>query len=406
MATIKEFQGLRPIKELAHLIAELPYDVVSTDEARQIASRRLYSFYHVSRPEIDFPPSINQYDDRVYEKGKKNLDDFINQGFFIKDKHPSVYLYSQVMDERIQTGLVAGVSIDDYINNIVKKHELTREEKELDRMKHIDVLNAQTGLVFLMFRQDSEKKNIFNQAMSVSPEYDFHAEDGVRHILRIITDRTLIDEFIKAFAHTDFYIADGHHRAASAVRIGQKRREENGGKAGEYEYFMAAIFPHDELKILPYHRAVKDLNGLSLDDFVASIKKKFKVEKTNLDTPPAKNHYCMYAGGFWYLLTPTFEIPPDPIESLDVKIIQDHILAPILAIRDPRTDKRIDFIGGIRGTGYLKKIVDEGSFAVAFSMYPTSVDELMKISDKGAIMPPKSTWFEPKLLDALVIHEI
>lgn len=406
MATIKEFQGLRPIKELAHLIAELPYDVVSSDEARHIASGRRYSFYHVSKPEIDLPSSVNPYDDMVYEKGKENLDAFINQGFFLKDSTPVFYLYSQVMEGRMQTGLVAGVSIDDYINNTVKKHELTREDKELDRMKHIDVLNAQTGLVFLMYRQDSEKRNIFSKAMNLPAEYDFITDDGVRHILRVITDRTLIEEFRKTFANTQFYIADGHHRAASAVRIGQKRRQENGGKSGEYDYFMAAIFPHDELKILPYHRAVKDLNGLSFPDFLALTEKKFKVQKTDADTPPAKNHFCMYAGGSWYLITPKFEISSDPIESLDVKILQDHILRPILGIQDPRTDKRIDFIGGIRGTGYLKKIVDDGSFAVAFSMYPTSVDDLMAVSDKGSIMPPKSTWFEPKLLDALVIHEI
>ncbi len=406
MATIKEFRGLRPIKELAHLIAELPYDVVSSDEARFIASRRQYSFYHVSKPEIDFPPSVNQYDDRVYEKGKKNLDSFINEGFFLKDSDPILYLYSQIMEGRMQTGLIACVSIDDYINNRVKKHELTREDKERDRMKHIEVLNAQTGLVFLMFQQDTEKQNIFNRAMAASPEYNFFAEDGVRHILRTITDKSLMEEFKKTFANTDFYIADGHHRAASAVRVGLKRRKENGGTSGEYDYFMAAIFPHDELKILPYHRAVKDLHGLSLTEFIASIEKKFKVEKTDDSTPRAKNHFCMYAEGSWYLITPVFDIPNDPIESLDVKILQDHILGPVLGIHDPRSDKRIDFIGGIRGTGYLKKIVDEGSFAAAFSMYPTSVYDLMKVSDVGSIMPPKSTWFEPKLLDALVIHEI
>lgn len=394
------------MKELVHLIAELPYDVVSSEEARKIASRRQYSFYHVSKPEIDLPPSTNQYDDSVYEKGKENLEGFINQGFFIKDAAPSLYLYSQIMNGRMQTGLVAGVSIDDYLNNTVKKHELTREDKELDRMKHIEVLNAQTGLVFLMFRQDAEKKAAFNRAMLIEPEYDFTADDGIRHILRVIKDRDLIDIFKNIFADACFYIADGHHRAASAVRIGLQRRKESEGKPAEHDYFMAAIFPHDELLILPYHRAVKDLNGLSLPDYISSVEKKFKITKTEIDTPPSKNHFCMYAGSCWYLLTPAFKIPDDPVESLDVKILQDHLLGPILGIENPRTDKRIDFIGGIRGTSYLKNIVDDGLFAVAFSMYPTSVEDLMKVSDSGSIMPPKSTWFEPKLRDGIVIHEI
>jgi uncharacterized protein (DUF1015 family) len=407
MAIIREFRGLRPRREIAARVAELPYDVISSDEARKIAGKNPTSFFHVTKPEVDLPPDVDLYDDRVYDKGRENLQRFIKEGTLKRDSDANLYLYSLVMNGRTQTGLVACVSIDDYLNDKVKKHELTRKDKELDRTKHIDRLNAQTGLVFLLYREDGTRRELYKKAMALEPAYDFTSDDGIRHILRVVEDRTLISALKDSFRDTVLYIADGHHRAASSASVGIKRREAAGGApSAEAGYFLATIFPHDELKILAYNRVLKDLNGLDRDGFLKALGEKYAIVEKPDDVPAVKHTVCMYMAGTWYTLTPKFPIPKDVIQSLDVRLLQDTVLDPILGIQDPRTSKRIDFIGGIRGAGELKRLVDSGEFAVAFSMHPTSVDDLVGVSDSGGIMPPKSTWFEPKLRSGLIIHEI
>ncbi len=408
MASIKEFTGLLPRKEIAHLVAELPYDVVSTAEARDIAADNNYSFYHISKPEIDLPASIDQYDPRVYEKGRENLRHFIDTGTMHYDGKAHLYLYTLVMQGRSQTGLVCGISIDDYVSDIVKKHELTREEKEIDRMTHIDVLSAQTGLVYLLYREKAPLQALFEKAMGIEPLFDFTAVDGVRHVIRVITEESLISAFRESFGPEILYIADGHHRAASSVRVGMKRRAANPDHTGaeDYNYFMGVVFPHNQLRIMPYNRVVKDLNGNTVESLLERMGTQFRIEEVSFDVPPGKNTICMYAAGRWRLLTPKFTVSSSLIESLDVTILQETVLGPILGISDPRKDRRIDFIGGIRGTGELVRLVDSGDYAIAFSLVPTSVDDLISISDAGHIMPPKSTWFEPKLRSGLVVHTI
>ncbi|PKL36169.1 MAG: DUF1015 domain-containing protein [Spirochaetae bacterium HGW-Spirochaetae-1] len=406
MAAIKAFRGLRPRPDLAEKVAELPYDVLSSDEARQVAEGNQYSFFHVTKPEIDMSLDINIYDESVYAAGKRNLDSFIHEGILIQDREPRLYLYTQIMNGRSQTGLVACVSIDDYIENRVKKHELTREDKEQDRTRHLDILNANCGPVFLLYREDGAKKKLFDQAISIKPIYDFTAEDGITHIVRVIENPELISGFEKAFSRDNLYIADGHHRAASAVRVGQNRRKENPAYTGEEEFnhFLAVIFPHDQLRILAYNRAVKDLNGMENDSFLQQVMKEFTVEKSSRKVPLGTCEFSMYLDGTWSTLKPRFTVSGDPIEGLDVKILQDHLLEPVLGIGDPRTDNRISFIGGIRGTEELEKLVDSGKYKVAFSLYPTTLIQLMNVSDTDGIMPPKSTWFEPKLRSGLVVH--
>lgn len=408
MADIKAFRGLRPRQDIVHLVAELPYDVVTSDEARKITANNNYSFYHITKPEVDLPPATDQYDPQVYRKGADNLEDFISSGVLRYEEKPCLYLYTLVMDGRSQTGLVTCISIDDYLNNKVKKHELTREDKEIDRMTHVDVQNAHTGLVYLLYNEDGSVKERFQHALTATPVYDYTASDGIRHTIRIVDDPDMVKGFIASFSNIDLYIADGHHRAASAVKVGLKRREQNPAAPAdaEHNYFLGVIFPHDQLRILPYNRTVRDLNGFSPDEFIDKVKAHYTVEKTGLSVPEKKNTLCMYIDRQWYVLTPVFTIPDDPIESLDVKILQDRILNPVLGIQNPRTDKRIDFIGGIKGADELTRIVDSGECAVAFSMYPTSVEDLMDVADSGGIMPPKSTWFEPKLRSGLIIHRI
>jgi len=408
MAKIRAFKGVRPVKDLADKIAELPYDVVSLPEVIEIAGNNPYNFYHVTRSEMDLAPGTDPYSPEVYKKAKETFDMFKDKGFMTVDNEPILYLYSQVMDGRTQTGVVACADVDDYIKEIIKKHELTREEKELDRTRHVDIVNANTGPVFLIYRDSDEKRKLIDKAMTAQPVYDFTASDGIKHIVRLIEDQALIAEIKKSFEKDELYIADGHHRAASAVRVCKMRREANPSYTGEEEFngFQAVIFPHTQLKILAYNRVVKDLNGMSADDFMKKISADFIIEKSNVKVPVKVNTFSMYIGKEWYSMTPKFEISADPIESLDVTIIQKRVLAPLLGINDPRKDKRIDFVGGIRGTAELEKVVDSGEFAVAFSMYPTEIEQLMNVSDAGMIMPPKSTWFEPKLRDGLLIHEL
>lgn len=406
MATIRAFRGLRPRKDLAEKVAELPYDVVSSIEAGEIAGNNQYSFFNIIKPEINLPREINVYDDLVYETGSKNFNRFIKDGVLLQDDTPGLYLYSQVMNNIHQTGLAACVNIDDYQNNIIKRHELTQQEKENDRTRHLDILNANTGPVFLFYYEDGLKKGLFEEAMKLEPEYDFKADDHIRHIIRVIDDKGLIEAFEKAFAKDTLYIADGHHRAASAAWVALKRRKENPGYSGieEYNRFLAVIFPHDQLRILPYNRVVRDLNNMSKEEFFRKISKSFSIEKSKLKNPEAPCTFCMYLEGEWFNLVPLFKVNDHPIDSLDVKIFQKMFLEPVLGISDQRTDKRIKFIGGNREISELERIVDSGEFSAAFTMYPVTVNQLMRASDADCIMPPKSTWFEPKLRSGLLVH--
>jgi len=406
MAKIRAFRGIRPVKELADKIAELPYDVVSLPEVSRIAGNNPYNFYHVTRSEMDLAAGTDPYSPEVYNKAKETFDLFVSKGYMVMDPKPMLYLYSQVMDGRTQTGIVACADVDDYLNEVIKKHELTREEKELDRTRHIDITRANTGPVFLIYRDSFEKRALIEKAMAAEPVYDFTAVDGIRHIVKLIDDQSLITGFEKSFEKDELYIADGHHRAASATRVCKMRREKNPGYSGDEEFnsFLSVIFPHTQLKILAYNRVVKDLNGFSENEFLKKLAEEFIVEKSNVKVPVTVNSFSMYLGNEWYSMKPKFDISSDPIESLDVTIIYKKVLAPLLGIGDPRKDKRIDFVGGIRGTGELERIVNSGDFAVAFSMYPTEIEQLLDVSDAGKIMPPKSTWFEPKLRDGLLVH--
>jgi len=406
MAKIKPFFGLRPEVQLVEKVAELPYDVVSSQEAKDIAKGNKYSFFHISKPEIDLDPDINPYDESVYEKGRSTLLNFIESGILTRDTKESLYLYTQIMGGRSQTGLVTCCSIDDYLANSIKKHELTREDKENDRTRHLEILGANTGPVFLMFKDDGSKTGLFEKAMSISPVYDFTSSDGIRHILRIIDDTKMIESFIAAFRRDDLYIADGHHRAASAIRVGVKKRQLHPDYKGneEFNWFLSVIFPHSQLKIMPYNRVIKDLNGLSDNEFLNELSKEFSIDNNGVKVPIEVNSFSLYLNRSWYTIRPKFQLSTDPIESLDVSILQRHVLSRILGIQDPRKDKRIDFIGGIRGTDELEKLVTSREYALAFSMFPTTLEQLINVSDNNAIMPPKSTWFEPKLRSGLILH--
>ena len=405
MANIREFRGLRPVSGLAQEVAELPYDVVDSGEARSIAQVNENSFYHVLKPEVDLAEHIDAYEDIVYETGRENLKKFMQRGVFHLDEAPMLYLYTLIMDGREQTGLVACINIDDYIHNIIRRHEHTRADKELDRARHIDAVNAQTGLVLLLYRENGEKRELFEKALRIEPEYDFTSPDGIRHIFRVIGDIGLIHSFKNAFKDNVLYIADGHHRAASAVRVGLERKEKSEySPSDEHNWFLAVIFPADQLRILSYNRVVKDLNNLSHESFLDKLSENYVLERTSEKKPDKNQKFCMYLGGNWYSLMPRFDIARDSIEGMDVRILQDTILGPLLGIQDPRIDQRIGFIGGVKGIEELERLVDSKEYKVAFSLFPTSIDELIAISDAGKIMPPKSTWFEPKLRSGLVVH--
>lgn len=406
MAQIKEFYGLRPRTDMAQLVSELPYDVVNSEEARNIAKDNDYSVYHIIKPEIDLPPDTNPYDSIVYETGRNNLNRFIDDKILTNDTKPSLYLYTQSLDNHSQTGILTCVNIDDYLNNKIKKHELTREEKELDRLKHIDTVNAQVGPVFLLYNEDGSKSDLFSQALKIEPVYDFVAEDGVQHILRKVEEPHLIKAFKNSFVNDDLYIADGHHRMAAAARLGKERRlnKKNYTDNDEFNWVLAVIFPHNQLKILPYNRAVKTEKSFSMDIFMEKLGNNFEIEKVNDGNPSKKGQFNMYLEGSWYSLIPKFNTGDSQSERLDVSILQNSILSPLLNIDNPRTNKRIEFVGGIKGTRELEIIVDKNEYSLAFSMYPTSIEELIAVSDSGEIMPPKSTWFEPKLRSGLVIH--
>lgn len=413
MAIVRPFKGIRPTKELVDKVAALPYDVMDSNEAREMVKGNPYSFLHVDKAEIDLDPSINQYDKVVYEKARKTLDKMREDGTYIQDENPKMYIYRQVMNGKAQTGIVGCTSIDDYMNNIIKKHEKTRAEKEQDRVNHVDHCNANTGPIFLTYRNVAEIDEIVAKWTAKEPEYNFVAEDGISHIVWVIDCDKDINRLKELFAKVDYlYIADGHHRAASAVRVGKMRREANPNYTGEEEFnfFLAVIFPANELYVMDYNRVVQDLNGNSSEEFMKKVAEKFEIEEYKGEgqyRPEAKGNFGMFLDEKWYKLTAkagTFDAN-DPVASLDVSILQENLLDPILNIGDPRTSDRIDFIGGIRGLGELERRVHEG-MKVAFSMYPTSIEELMGIADAGKIMPPKSTWFEPKLRSGIFVHEL
>lgn len=408
MARIEPFRGLRPRKDLAERVASPPYDVLNSAEAMDYAAGNPYSFLHIVKPEIDLPRGTDLYDQQVYDKARENFKKFQDDGTLLQDKKKNFYLYKQIWGDHQQVGLVAGASCQDYQDDVIRKHELTREEKETDRMRHIESLNANTGPVFLTFKHNETVDSLFEKAMEKAPEYDFTSE-GVRHIFYVIGDEDLIRQIKEAFIRIDFlYVADGHHRSASGTRVKIKRQEQNPHHTGdeEYNFFLSVIFPDNQMKILPYNRVVKDLNGMTEAEFFEKINEKFEYEETRQKAPTTSLQFAMYLGGKWYLLKarPGSFDQSDPVGSLDASILQNNLLAPVLGIENPRKDKRVDFVGGIRGTAELEKRVDSGAFAAAFSMYPTTIDQLFGVADSGKIMPPKSTWFEPKLKSGLVVH--
>ncbi len=409
MARIEPIRGIRPRQDIASQVAAPPYDVLNTKEAKAIAVKNELSFLHVTKPEVDLPDGIDLYSDQVYEKGKENFFKFLREGILVRDQKKNFYLYKQVWEDHVQVGLVAGASAQDYQDDVIKKHELTRLEKEQDRMRHIEALNAQTGPVFLTFKHINAISALFDRAMQKKPECDFTTQDGVKHIVYVVDDDRLIEEIKKEFAGIDYlYVADGHHRSASATRIKIKRQEQNPHHTGdeEYNFFLSVIFPHTQLKILPYNRVVKDIKGMCKAEFFLRLSEKFDYEETERKMPKKSGEFCMCIEGKWYLLKAkegSFN-RQDPVASLDVSILQNNLLAPVLGIEDPRTDKRIDFVGGIRGTEELERLINEDGYKVAFSLFPTTSEQLFMVADMGKIMPPKSTWFEPKLKSGLVIH--
>lgn len=410
MAIVKPFCAVRPAKDLAGKVAALPYDVYSRKEACEKVKGNPLSFLNIDRAETQFGDEVDTYADCVYEKARDLLEKQITDGTYVIEAIPCYYLYEQIMDGRSQTGIVGCCSIDDYQSGLIKKHENTRAEKEVDRIRHVDTCSAQTGPIFLAYRNNESFRELIMEVKQMEPLYDFMADDGIVHRAWRISDEVVVKRMLDAFERlTALYIADGHHRAASAVRVGQMRRQANPGYTGEEEfnYFLSVIFPDDELMIMDYNRVVSDLNGLDKNGFLREIMKFYDVETSpNCVHPQEKGQVGMYLEGQWYQLT----IKPgvccgDVVKDLDVSILQDYILHPVLGIEDPKTDKRIDFVGGIRGISELEKRVD-GGMAVAFAMYPTSIGELFAVADEGLLMPPKSTWFEPKLRSGLFIHRI
>lgn len=411
MAVVKPFICIRPAKEHAAEVAALPYDVYNRKEACAAVKGNPLSFLNIDRAETQFSDDVDTYADCVYEKARELLDSQIADGIYVTDAGDHYYLYELTMDGRSQTGIVACCSIDDYVNGVIKKHENTREEKELDRIRHVDTVNAQTGPIFLAYRQNIALKEIVAEEKTKPALYDFVSDDGIRHRVWRIDGADRTDAIEAAFAAIpSTYIADGHHRAASAVKVGLKRRTKHPGYTGEepFNYFLSVLFPDEELMILPYNRVVRDLNGMSTEQFFEKLKEKFELEEIGKEpyTPVQKGTFGMYLDGTWYALKilPQYR-SADPVKGLDVSILQDHLLAPVLGIGDPRTDQRIDFIGGIRGLKELERRVGE-DMEVAFSMYPTSIEELLSVADAGLLMPPKSTWFEPKLRSGLFIHRL
>ncbi len=412
MADIKPFAAIRPVAEKASKIAALPYDVYNRQEAREAALKNPDSFLNIDRPETQFEEGHDMYAPEVYQKAHDMLWERIEKGDFEKDDKPCYYLYEQTMNGRTQTGIVACASIDDYLNGVIKKHENTRADKEEDRIKHVYTCDAQTGPIFLCYRKHELLAQLISKVKEVDdPVYDFVSEDGIRNRVWVIDDLEETETICRIFVTIDsIYIADGHHRCASAVKVGLRKREENAGKIRgklKSEYFLSVLFPDEELMIMDYNRVVKDLNGLTFDEFKEKLSEKFDITEENAQVKPSKKgEFGLFFEDKWYRLNIHQDIvPSDVVESLDVSILQNEVLAPVLGIGDPRTDKRIDFVGGIRGLSELEDRCHK-DMKLAFSMYPTSISELFAVADEGRLMPPKSTWFEPKLLSGLFIHEI
>jgi len=406
LAIIRPFNALGPPKDQARFVAAVPYDVVNTEEARALAAENPLSFLHVSRPEIDLPPGAEIYSDLVYQKAAENFKRLVETCPLQNEEEPSIYLYRLIMGEHEQIGIVACCSVDEYDNDVIRKHERTRPDKEDDRTRHMIALRAQTGPVFLTYRARRDIDTMVMEATMTQALFDFQADDGIQHTVWRVPDPV---RFVQSFRELpSLYIADGHHRAASASRARAELKARNHEHTGdeEYNFFLTAIFPDDQVQILPYNRIVKDLNGMTPSEFLEKVSEGFILSE-NADPSPLEPHrWSMYLNGRWYGLELRGAPPTGILDSLDVSVLQERLLDPILGIKDVRTDKRIDFVGGIRGTRELERLVNEGAAAVAFSLYATSVEDLLRVSDAGEIMPPKSTWFEPKLRDGLLIHAL
>lgn len=412
MANIRPFAAFRPATDYASVIAALPYDVYNRQEACQVVAANPGSFLAIDRAETSFDDTVDTYAPEVYERARQLLTDWIAEGRFIREAKPCYYLYELVMEGRHQTGIVACESIDDYLNNVLKKHENTRADKEEDRIRHVDTCDMQTGPIFLTYRSNKTLKELIEQIKKDMPVYDFVSEDGIGHRVWVVEDDHQIQTITDTFRTIpDIYIADGHHRCASAVKVGLKRRSQNPEYTGaeEFNYIMSVLFQEEELKILDYNRVVKDLNGLTAESFLEKVRESFTVEVSTAVKPYAperKGTFGMYLDGIWYKLTAKESLyTQDAVKDLDVSILQDNLLQPVLGIGDPKTDKRIDFVGGIRGLAELERRATF-DMRVAFSMYPTSIRELLEVADAGMLMPPKSTWFEPKLRSGLFLHKL
>ena len=413
MAIIRPFKAYRPIKEHVKDIAALPYDVMSSKEARGMVKNNKYSFLHVDRAEVNLDESVGEYDKVVYDTAKKVLENMIEEGLYIQEKAPAIYIYQQIMDGRGQKGIVCCTSVDDYINNIIKKHERTRLLKEIDRVNHVDICNANTGPIFLTYRNNNEISSIVEEWTKKEPVYDFISEDGNGHRVWIIDDNIVIEKLVKLFKSIKYlYIADGHHRSASAVKVALKRRKQLGKYTGneEFNYFLSIIYPDTELKVFDYNRTVKDLNGLSEEEFFSKVEESFYLSKSESNKPVSpknKHEFGMYMNKQWFILRAkdgSFD-ESNPIDSLDVSILQNNLLNPILGISDPTKSERIECIGGIRGLKELENRADT-DMKVSFSMYATTIDDIMNVADSGKTMPPKSTWFEPKPRSGIFIHKL
>lgn len=412
MALVLPFKAVRPQQKFVSQVAALPYDVMTREEGQKAVLGNPLSFMHVEKSEIDVPDGTKSDDSIIYQTAKRNFIDMRTKGILLQDESPCFYIYRQQMGSQIQTGIVGLMSASEYDAGKIKKHELTRKDKEEDRIRHVDTVNAQTGPVFISYRERQNMNKIVDKITAGAPEYDFTAEDGVKHKVWVVADAGQIEEIKKEFSGVDaLYIADGHHRAAASTTIARERRAKDSSKgySNEYESVLAVFFPHTQLKVMDYNRAVKDLNGLTPEKFIEKIGSDFTVTKNFKDRSPRQLHdFGMYLGSEWYKITIKEGVynANDPVASLDAAILQDHLLYPVLGIKDPRVDERIKFIGGIRGMDELEKLVNKEGFAVAFSLYPTTMEQIINVADAGAIMPPKSTWFEPKLRSGIFTHKL
>jgi uncharacterized protein (DUF1015 family) len=408
MPLIKPFTGLRPAEGRADDVVAPPYDVMNAAEAREMVEGRPWSFLHISRPEVDLPVDTDPYSAVVYAKAAENLQNMISEGVLVRDPEDSYYVYRLTMGSHVQTGLVAAASVEAYDADRIKKHEFTRPVKEDDRVRQVEALNAQTGPVFLVYKANQVVDELLKSVSSNPADVDVTAKDGVRHEIWVMSETDQVSTLTDAFdAMEAIYVADGHHRSAAGSRVGNSQKAANASHSGNesYNYFLSVIFPHDQMQILDYNRVVKDLNGLSKEDFLAQVAERFDVQTADAQVKPSQEaEFGMYLDKQWYKLTLKGDVPSDPVARLDVSLLADNLIEPLLGISDPRRDTRIDFVGGIRGLGELEKRVDSGDWVVAFALYPTTMEALMAVADAGEVMPPKSTWFEPKLADGLVSH--